>query len=146
MFLSPGEHRLGGSRKEAVEEESILPEEFSKRVRDGKADMMEGGIRETRFSLGHPLIGKGFAAGGTESGFTRMGDSDKFLRMLRASILMVAQSIGVSARKHFLDSGLDMVRESLFMFLQILLPVILKDLLDGIRSGGYNFHMEQSWQ
>jgi len=51
LFTSPGEHSLGGSRKEAVKKESILTEKFSKRVRDGKADMMEGSIRENRFSF-----------------------------------------------------------------------------------------------
>lgn len=146
LFVSPGEHSLRGTSKEAVEEESILTEKFSKRVRDGKADMMEGGIREGRFSFGNPCIGKGFAAGGTESGFTRMGYNDKLFWMIRASVFMVAQRLRVSAGKHFLDSGLDIVRDRIFMFIQILVPMILKDLLDGITSGGYNFHKEQSWQ
>ncbi len=63
LFVSPGEHSLRSGRREAVKEESILTEKFSKRVRDGKADMMEGGIREARFSFGNPCIGKSFAAG-----------------------------------------------------------------------------------
>jgi len=98
--------------------------------------MMEGGIREARFSFSHPLIGKGFAAGSAESGFTRMGYSGKFFWMRRASVFMVAQRFRVSAGKHFLDSGLDIVRDRIFMFIQILVPIILKDLLDGITSGG----------
>jgi len=60
-----------------------------------------------------------------------MGYSDKLFWMLRASVFMVAQRFGVSASKHFLDSGLDIVRE-IFMFLQILVPMIGEDLLDGI--------------
>jgi len=73
LFLSPGEYSLRGSNEEAVKEESIFIEEFSKRVRDDKADMIEGSIREGRFSFRNPGIGEGFAAGGTESAFTRMG-------------------------------------------------------------------------
>lgn len=132
MLASPGEHSLGGSSKEAVKEESILVEKFSKRVRDGKTDMMEGSIREARFSFSHPLIGEGFAAGGAESGFTRMGYNDKFSWMLRASVFMVAERFGVSARKHFLDRCLDIERDRIFVFFQVLVPMILKDLLDGI--------------
>ena len=134
LFTSPGEHSLGGSSKEAVKEEFIFIEELSERVRDGKADMMEGSIREARFSFRNPCIGEGFAAGGAESAFTRMGYSDKLFWMLRASVFMVAQRFRVSARKHFLDSGLNIVRDRIFVFLQILVPMILEDLLDGITS------------
>jgi len=117
LLTSPGEHSLRGSSEEAVEEESIFFEEFSKGIRDSKADMMEGSIREARFSFSHPLIGEGFAAGSAESGFTRMGDSDKLFRMIRASVFMVAQRFRVSAREHFLDSGLNIVRDRIFMFI-----------------------------
>lgn len=61
-----------------------------------------------------------------------MGYSDKLFRMIRASIFMVAQRFGISARKHFFDSGLGIVRDRIYMFLQILVPMILKDLLDGV--------------
>lgn len=132
LLASPGKHSLRSGRKETVEEESVLTEEFSKRVRDGKADMMEGGIREARFSFSHPLIGEGFAAGSAESGFTRMGYSDKLFWMLRASIFMVAERFGIPARKHFLDSCLNIERDRIFIFVPILLPVIFEDLLDGI--------------
>jgi hypothetical protein len=47
---------------------------------------------------------------------------------------MVAQRFRVSARKHFLDHGLNIVRDRIFVLLKILVPMILKDLLDGITS------------
>ena len=132
MFTSPGEHSLGGSSEEAVEEEFIFIEEFSKGIRDGKADMMEGSIRERRFSFSHPLIGECFTTGGAESGFTRMGYNDKLFWMIRASVFMVAQRFRVTARKHFLDSSLNIVRDRIFVPFQIFVPVIFEDLLDGI--------------
>lgn len=93
---------------------------------------MEGSIRERRFSFSHPLIGKGFATGGAESAFTRMGDNGKLFWMVRASVFMVAQRFRVSARKHFLDSGFNIVRDRIFVLFQIFVPMIPKDLLDGI--------------
>ena len=57
-------------------------------------------------------------------------------RMVRASVFIVAQRFRVLARKHFLDSGLNIVRDRIFVLLQILVPMILKDLLDGITPKG----------
>ena len=94
--------------------------------------MMEGSIWESRFYLSYPFISKDFPTGGTEPTFTGVRDNDILLRMVRASIFMVARFFRVSTGKHFFYNRRDVVGDRVFIFGEELRPMILEDLLYGV--------------
>lgn len=110
----------------------MFVEQFPQRIRDGKADMMKGSIRESIFNLSYPFISEDFPAGSTETTFTGMRNNGILIGMIQASIFMVTKLLRVSTGKHFFYNRRDIIRDRVFILSKVIWPVTAKDFFYGV--------------